>query len=90
MHSHTFLLALHPWAYDTVNFVGVNFMHNIESMADPVYSGSNILTLLVAPVVALGPLHDKIRLSPRVLPRRKVPDQKGNEMTSHSNVRESA
>ena len=41
-------------------------------------------------VVALGPLHDKIRLSPRVLPRRKVPDQKGNEMTSHSNVRESA
>jgi len=43
-----------------------------------------------ASVVALGPLHDKIRLSPRVLPRRKVPDQKGNEMTSRSNVRESA
>ena len=38
-------------------------------------------------VVALGPPHDKIRLSPRVLPRRKVPDQKGNEMTSHSNVK---
>jgi len=41
-------------------------------------------------VVALGPLHDKIRLSPRVLPRRKVPYHQGNEMTSRSNVRESA
>ena len=46
--------------------------------------------LTITSVVALGPLHDKIRLSPRVLPRRKVPDQKGNEMTSRSNVRESA
>jgi len=48
-------------------------------------------TKVLLSVVALGPLHDKIRLSPRrVLPRRKVPDQKGNEMTSRSNVRESA
>jgi len=26
VRSHIFLLALHPWAYNTVNFVWVNFV----------------------------------------------------------------
>jgi len=38
-------------------------------------------------VVALGPLHDKIRLSPRVHPRWKAPDKKGSKRTSRSNAK---
>jgi len=41
-------------------------------------------------VVALGPLHEKNRLSPRVHPRRKAPDKKGSEKDAAIKQREGA